>query len=421
MSSAMWGRCKYWCWRLAVLRCKMEMKSHRKKLADKLQMARQKDVINVLFMVENVAMWKNESLYQLMCVHPQFEPALCIAYDAGEHDMERRIEKRRATEIHFKQQGHRVLRASTLETARNEFEVDIVFDMQPYCSIKEALFDAKLRELHCYAPYGFHSSTIRQIYDSVCRNRFLYHFVENETVCKVAAPFMLDGGANIKVTGIPFSDVFLSMPAAANPWKNANTGRKRVIWAPHWSVNTWQTWFQASSFVQLADIMLEVAKKYEDVIQFAFKPHPYLLKALSDHPEWGKERAEMYYRRWDELPNAQVEMGAYVDLFKYSDAIIHDSGSFIIEYLYVDKPAMYLKSSTNAIQTSEIGEEALECYVRGITQSDIEAFIEETVIKGKDACQQKRRAFREKYLLPPHGCSAAQNIINALLIDEYVP
>ena len=45
---------------------------------------------------------------------------------------------------------------------------------------------------------------------------------------------------------------------------------------------------------------------------------------------------------WESLSNAQLETGKYVDLFMTSDAMIHDCGSFTIEYHYTLKPVMYL-------------------------------------------------------------------------------
>jgi DivIVA domain-containing protein len=63
----------------------------------------------------------------------------------------------------------------------------------------------------------------------------------------------------------------------------------------------------------------EFAEKYADRIQWAFKPHPLLRDTLYQHPDWGKERTDAYYGRWESMPNTQLETGAYVELFKQSD------------------------------------------------------------------------------------------------------
>ena len=55
----------------------------------------------------------------------------------------------------------------------------------------------------------------------------------------------------------------------------------------------------------------------------------------------------MYLQAWNDLPNAQVYTGAYYQaLFATSDGMIQDSGSFIVEYQYVDKPMIFLTRDT---------------------------------------------------------------------------
>lgn len=59
-------------------------------------------------------------------------------------------------------------------------------------------------------------------------------------------------------------------------------------------------------------------------------------------PYGEKRKTDRYYSEWESLSNAQLETGKYVDLFMTSDAMIHDCGSFTIEYHYTLKPVMYL-------------------------------------------------------------------------------
>ena len=54
------------------------------------------------------------------------------------------------------------------------------------------------------------------------------------------------------------------------------------------------------------------------------------------------EEYDAYCRAWDALPNAKVVMGEYLAYFASSDAMILDSVSFMAEYLYVHKPALFL-------------------------------------------------------------------------------
>ena len=73
--------------------------------------------------------------------------------------------------------------------------------------------------------------------------------------------------------------------------------------------------------------MVELAKKYQDSIQFAFKPHPVLKFRLINI--WGEQKTEEYYKLWETMPNTQLETGDYIDLFLTSDALGFLSVPFI--------------------------------------------------------------------------------------------
>ena len=131
-------------------------------------------------------------------------------------------------------------------------------------------------------------------------------------------------------------------------------------------------------FLMLADFMLRMAKKYSGSIQIAFKPHPVLRNKLNEY--WGKERTDEYYKEWDSGENTFFENGEYVDLFLTSDAMIHDSGSFLIEYLYLDKPVM--RTDNGQPLQNEFNDFALSCldhYYQGKTEDEVESEIDEEI------------------------------------------
>lgn len=191
---------------------------------------------------------------------------------------------------------------------------------------------------------------------------------------------------------------------------------KKVIWAPHRSFFDVPGFLHASTFMVVQEVMLELAEKYADCIQFAFKPHPSLRHNLMQECFRGKEKTEAYYRRRaEEMPNTQYENGDYVELFRHSDAMIHDCGSFMLEYLLVDKPCMYLQENGGFSHFNEMSNAALTAYYRGVTKEQIERFPVDCVLGNEDAYAEERRRVRETYLLPPNNRSAAENIIAALL------
>jgi CDP-glycerol glycerophosphotransferase (TagB/SpsB family) len=142
---------------------------------------------------------------------------------------------------------------------------------------------------------------------------------------------------NIIVIGYPIYDEYQEAKFNTSIWKVADDNLKRIIWAPHHSIEGNNGLLKLSTFLENADSMLDIARKFHEKVQFAFKPHPMLLQVLYNHPKWGKEKTDKYYKEWENGKNTILTTGSYMELFKSSDAMIHDCGSFIIEYLYTKK------------------------------------------------------------------------------------
>lgn len=168
---------------------------------------------------------------------------------------------------------------------------------------------------------------------------------------------------------------------------------------------------------QVADRMLEFARRSNGRIQFAFKPHPRLKAELYKRPDWGIERTDAYYKAWEDLPNGQLEQGEYAELFAQSDAMVHDSGSFMVEYMATGKPCCFLHGK-EADVLPDFNQMTADCHAAHYLADSIDElkhFLQDVVLDGKDPKARERDACRQKYIIPPNGKSAAQNIIDALL------
>ena len=93
-------------------------------------------------------------------------------------------------------------------------------------------------------------------------------------------------GGNCVVTGYPTADLFDSTKAVGKDWKMKNDELKRVIWAPHHTIEGNTKLIQFSTFLLYYDVMQDIVEEYKDKVQFVFKPHPLLKPALYAHPEW---------------------------------------------------------------------------------------------------------------------------------------
>src|SRR5690606_23808246 len=122
-------------------------------------------------------------------------------------------------------------------------------------------------------------------------------------------------------------------------WKNKSTKLKRIIWAPHHRIDEKGSKYSFSNFLKFHQSFLELAQENSDKIQIAFKPHPLLKQKLYVHKDWGVEKTRQYYNSWAQLPNGQLALDDYIDLFLTSDAMILDSISFIAEYAFTRKPS----------------------------------------------------------------------------------
>ena len=372
----------------------------------------------VVFVVSSLSMWKSLDLFYLLSKDEHFEPLLVLCPYA-EYDEAQKLESLK--ELVSFCTKHNISYINIYEVTnpglyfRNEIAPDIIFYPQQYLSLYRNGIDSEFYDdrLLSFIPYGFNTFeqgwAFRQRFNNIAWR--LYYSTKADLKC--AKKFSLNKGKNVRIVGNPSAGAFIKTHYP-NPWKRIQ--RKRIIWSPHYSIKE-GGFTHRSSFLDLHHFMLELAIRYVEQIQIAFKPHPRLLTELYNHPDWGKEKADAYYRQWAEMPNTQLETGEYIDLFMNSDAMIHDCGSFTAEYLYTQRPVMFYTHDRKAVekQLNELGMAALDAHYIGESADDIESFIKDVVIGENDPKVSARKAVYDKYLLPPYGRSTAENIYHDLL------
>lgn len=381
---------------------------------------KKKKKLKVAFFLVHSSVWKYDQLYWLLKRDNRFEPiiVLCpyIAYDKDTmfNEMTRSYNT-------FSKHGYSVLKTYNEQTnswldVKKELQPDIVFFTNPYETITRPEYSiGTFKELiTCYVPYGFMITDRPQMqYNQLLHNYVFRIFHESEFHKSQACKFARNKGINSFVTGYPGLDslMYPDNKRPDNVWKNEDTGMKRIIWAPHHSIETEDTPFNYSSFLQYCNLMLELASKYEDKICFSFKPHPILKAKLKALPDWGEERTEKYYSMWESMPNCQLNENDYTNLFLSSDAMIHDSGSFLVEYISCNKPSLYLVRSPKVLTGfSKLGDLIVDCHYKACSKIEIIRFIEDVVLKNEDTLEQTRKNIIDKYLKNPDGKKANQII-----------
>lgn len=399
---------------------RLELHHYRCKIPKLVKRIRAKEKIQVWFMLSDLSMWKTEELYKTMVDHPRFEPhigTVLLTGDAASASTKKY--KKLKDYLNYKHYQYKDVYIQNTSTIK----ADIIFYQQPYLGViaPEVFFQNFINgnTLFCYANYALYSvSCIKE--NKFCIDSPLHRFswqiyMENALTAEVGKLSVIKG-KNIVITGLPVQDTLLKDTDNGNPWKPQTIHKKKIIFAPHHTIPTTDNLLNYSQFLEVADMMLVIAEKYKDKVQFAFKPHPFLYTKLKDF--WGEEKTAEYYKRWEDMENTQLVDGAYQSLFKYSDALIHDCSSFTIEYCFTKKPAMYLVKPEQEVEhrtkLNRFAQKAFDLHKHGVTKEDIEEFIL-SVIDGDDAMKSEREKYYNDYLLPPNGKTASENIINAIL------
>ena len=378
---------------------------------------RGKGRIEVAFFLTIPGMWKSDYLFRAMQENPRYHPYVVIypyscykGFSRQEVDETLRRTERFIADKGFEYHIPFDSRNGKWQDIKKTLDPDIVIFSTPYKDSLPRYFVYHFRDrLTCYVPYGFISLELSKInYDLIFHNLVGLHFVETEFHRRMAAEFGRNNGVNAVVTGYPGTEVFLRGDYRPSyGWKLQSNEKKKVIWAPHHTVDNG---IDGSTFLLMCDDMLELAEKYRDRIQFVFKPHPLLKFKLQ--LLWGKAKTDEYYGKWASGENTQLEESSYVDMFLTSDAMIHDSGSFTTEYLFTKKPVMYLTDEKNAGRRfGPFGIKSYECHYHGASRESVDGFLSKVVIGNDDPLKSRRQDFFEKFLQPVDGMLPSERII----------
>ncbi len=320
-----------------------------KKHQQLIEQIKGKEKIKVVFLAIHKSVWKVDPVFKKMMDDSYFEPLIlvCPYTIYGE---ERMWEDMKDTYEYFEEKGYPIISSYNKDEDRwislEEIKPDIVFFLNPHnLTRKEYYEDAYMNYLSCYVPYFFLTTTHdddQSIYNQVFHNVIWKNFMPHEFSFNKMKEVSSNNGVNAVMTGYPFVESFYNMEnKISSVWKRQDTFKIKLIFAPHHTIEDGN--LKLSNFLAISQYIQELAIKYKELIQWSFKPHPILKSKLYNHTEWGKEKTDRYYDFWKTEKYTQLDEGEYIDLFLESDGIIHDSGSFIAEYLFVEKPCAYLQ------------------------------------------------------------------------------
>lgn len=356
--------------------------------------------IKISFILYDSAMWCGNLLYEQFAEDSRFDTEVLLCEPAGMLSTSSAKQNFLNGEKKFRNAGINV-RILPLNQVYHP-DADILFYLTPYFDIlnKGLRFEnIPLTKLIAFVDYAMYTSG----WWMEANNDFPMHYLAwrefVDTKCHLQDLMKLGyrQGAGVLYTGYPRMDTFFVNPEGHFEWKLVSPNAKKIIWAPHWSINGGVNY---ATFQKNYHWFYQYAKEHPDTTSWVIKPHPNLMFSAVQAGVFKTDSDfHAYMSAWNSLPNAKVETGAYYqDIFKTSDAMILDSGSFTTEYPYTHKPELFL--TREGEHFSSVGQAVLdaEYTADGGDFKNIQEFIEDVVIKGKDSHKQKYEEVFQQYL-----------------------
>lgn len=357
--------------------------------------AKREGRIKVAFILVFNSVFPTRPVFEAMLGNPLFDPYIVIAPNVSRgHRYQMQVYNEAVTSLTEQYPG-RVIegyceRYDEYFELKDEFK--LIFFCNPYPKLVhrfhrlEYFLDKDV--LTVYANYGFAALSFwNEVLTSEFYNKVWLACIETATNLNHLKKHQQISGINGKVTGYLKMDKM----AAIVPEKRH---RKRIIISPHHTVWGWST-LNIGNFLKYCQLFKELPKRFPQ-IDFVFRPHPLLFSNLIAHKIWTQEEIDTYLAELEANENAVYDhSGDYLEQFVNSDAMIHDCGSFIGEYLYTEKPCCYMLKSEE--QTKDglvpLGQKCMENYYKAFTEEDIISFIENVVLRGDDPMKEQREQF----------------------------
>ncbi|WP_283603020.1 CDP-glycerol glycerophosphotransferase family protein [Serratia proteamaculans] len=145
-----------------------------------------------------------------------------------------------------------------------------------------------------------------------------------------------------------------------------------ILWAPHHSID--EGWLSFGTFdVNYLDF-LKFAEENKK-INIRLRPHPALFDFMKAKSDEMKNKVEDFVIRWGELENTSIDYDHdYIDSFKWSDILVTDGISFLVEYPLFHKPVIFIENDSHA-KFNELGRIAVQCSHIAKNTSDVISMI----------------------------------------------
>lgn len=382
--------------------------------------------IRVCFLIDDITKFSIKSIYNEMINNKLFEPFLLLYSQCdGEFKNNDFIWQNHLLAFDFFKQKNYII-FNGYDDNRNYipieyFSPDIVFMTAPYLDYHNTTLTnifLNINYLVCYMSYYFFTL-----------NNYDYHF-NNRRIATCWKNFVFTNeehiemlkyskfcGTNNILLGDPKLDAYSKPISECKIPSKIDNNNPIVIYAPHWSIKfEWEP-SNLSSFHIYHEYFLNLVKANPN-INFVFKPHPNLKLQVVKKNIMTTEEFQNYINEWDSQANGlYVYDGEYIDLFRRSDLLIQDSGSFIAEWLPTGKPCIYLVNPERNQETymdgfSNISKKIFKKYYLAYTKEEIDKYFNMIMFNKQDPLKDERIKLKKEFFINI-GCSG-QKIVDYL-------
>ena len=340
-----------------------------------------KQVIRVGFLVNELAKWQYQSLYEELEQSPWFEPVVLVTKMDKELAHYKSLQECYAF---FAGLGLRTELAYNSERGflpLSDFDIDILFYQQPwFVHSSQSPISVSQYALTCYMGYGILLVKYPDMYTHRFHKYLWTMFVSSSMFIREFEQLMGKAVTNCKeVSYVKLDNYLLPAPPTVHI-------KKVIIYAPHHSFE--DNSLRCALFQHTGRAVLEMAKSLREDIHWIFKPHPRFRHAVIKNKILTEEEVNDYYNDWSQLGEI-YEGGDYIDKFRQSFALITDCVSFLGEYLPSGNPVFHLVNNPSIF--NELGQEIISAYYQ-VDAASLEKVFRQVVIEGDDFLREKRLA-----------------------------
>lgn len=304
----------------------------------------------------------------------------------------------------------------------DSFNPHVVFVPNPYEETRpEHLRVAYLKAAGAriaYIPYGLEIGggawNISAQFDALVHRNAWRIFARSVRHKNMYAKYCRAGNSHVVVTGHPkFDAQRVNLDKEAISYAHKIRGRKVVLWTPHFSVGNLPAWATYELYSKF--ILAEISRRQD--LFLLIRPHPMFFQVMRQRQVWDAEGETEFRQKITDSDNMAIDEGAdYNEAFLYSDALMADVGSFLLEYLPTGKPLLYLHHPDGLGMNDD--REILKYIYTATKEGDITSFLE-MVTRGEDPRALERQSILSEFLfglstnigevICQHICSSISN------------